>query len=76
MLTKQQQDHKEFIIFSQINPSSMASSTTKISCIEDCDGQDNKDEKSGILSAVNLLSKVYMSPKSIEEEEVFFQYLG
>ena len=37
---------------------------------------DNKDEKSGILSAVNLLSKVYMSPKSIEEEEVFFQYLG
>ena len=54
----------------------MASSTTKISCIEDCDGQDNKDEKSGILSAVNLLSKVYMSPKSIEEEEVFFQYLG
>ena len=44
MLTKQQQDHKEFIIFSQINPSSMASSTTKISCIEDCDGQDNKDE--------------------------------
>ena len=52
----------------------MASSTTKISCIEDCDGQDNEYEKSGILSAVNLLSKVYMSPKSIEDshEEVFF----